>query len=94
MLKSKMLKSKLMLSSESSQGTALSSSPLVYRLAALIEHVGFTPHSGHYMAYKRLIPESLNSKSPKKVRKPKSKWVRANDSKISIINEKEVLSRV
>ena len=30
-----------------------------YKLAALIEHIGLTPHSGHYMAYKRLFPESL-----------------------------------
>ena len=30
-----------------------------YELGAMIEHVGFTPHSGHYMAYKRLFPESL-----------------------------------
>jgi uncharacterized UBP type Zn finger protein len=31
----------------------------IYKLAALIEHVGLTPHSGHYIAYKRLFPESL-----------------------------------
>lgn len=30
-----------------------------YKLAAMIEHVGLTPHSGHYMAYKRLFPECI-----------------------------------
>ena len=31
-----------------------------YKLAALIEHVGLTPHSGHYIAYKRLFAESID----------------------------------
>jgi len=32
-----------------------------YRLAAMVEHVGVTPHSGHYLAYKRLFAESIDS---------------------------------
>ena len=31
-----------------------------YKLAAMIEHIGLTPHSGHYMAYKRLFPETID----------------------------------
>lgn len=61
-----------------------------YRLGALVEHVGRTPHSGHYVAYKRLFPESLesrhnsNSKAAQQNTTIKDeqhcdKWVEAND---------------
>ena len=36
-----------------------------YKLAAVVEHVGLTPHSGHYVAYKRLFPESINTVNKK-----------------------------
>ena len=53
-----------------------------YTLGALVEHVGFTPHSGHYIAYKRLFPETTTKS------KYQGKWLQANDEKISIIEEK------
>ena len=40
-----------------------------YQLSSVIEHVGLVPQMGHYKAYKRLLPESLNSNA----------WVEAND---------------
>lgn len=57
-----------------------------YKLAALVEHVGLTPHSGHYIAYKRLFPESLDSKRKDKASNS-SKWLQANDERIQIIDE-------
>ena len=60
-----------------------------YKLASLIEHVGITPHSGHYMAYKRLFPESLEPNAEK----PHTKWLQANDEQIQIIEEEELLNR-
>ena len=57
----------------------------------MIEHLGMTPHSGHYMAYKRLFPESLHSvKGQKEFR---GKWLQANDENIKIIEESHVMSR-
>ena len=70
-------------------------------LGGLIEHVGFTPHSGHYVAYKRLFPESLEkarqdnkfNEEQKESDAHVDKWLQANDEKISIIKESQVLSR-
>jgi uncharacterized UBP type Zn finger protein len=60
-----------------------------YKLAALIEHVGMTPHSGHYIAYKRLFAESINRID----RKQSDKWVKVNDEILTIITEEQILSR-
>ena len=57
----------------------------------MIEHVGLTPHSGHYMAYKRLFPETIDIYPDKKGHT--DKWLRANDERISIIEEAELLKR-
>lgn len=62
-----------------------------YALGAMIEHIGLTPHSGHYMAYKRLFPESLKSRSEKA--QYRGKWLQANDEVIKIVDEKQVLGR-
>lgn len=45
-----------------------------YQLSSVIEHVGIVPQMGHYKAYKRLLPESLNSNA----------WVEANDDIIQM----------
>ena len=55
----------------------------VYRLAALIEHVGMTPRSGHYMAYKRLFPENIDEDD----KNLSLKWLKANDERLTIVEE-------
>jgi ubiquitin C-terminal hydrolase len=54
-----------------------------YQLSSVIEHVGIVPQMGHYKAYKRLLPESLNSNA----------WVEANDDIIQMRQTEEVLAR-
>jgi len=61
----------------------------VYRLAALIEHIGMTPRSGHYMAYKRLFPENIEDEDGHL----SFKWLKANDERLTIIEERELLGR-
>lgn len=55
----------------------------VYRLSALIEHVGMTPRSGHYMAYKRLFPENIDEDD----KNLSLKWLKANDERLTIVEE-------
>lgn len=56
----------------------------IYRLAAVIEHIGYTPRSGHYMAYRRLFPDNIaeDSDSGKKI---STKWLKVNDERITVI---------
>ena len=55
----------------------------MYDLCALVEHVGLSPQAGHYIAYKRLLPETPHSRA----------WVEANDCQIRLVSEAEVLRR-
>ena len=48
-----------------------------------------TPRSGHYMAYKRLFPENIDEDD----KNLSMKWLKANDERLTIIEEQEVLSR-
>ena len=65
-----------------------------YRLASLVEHHGFTPHSGHYVAYKKLISDFPNDLKPNVYSQQCSpKWIRANDEQITILNQEDVLNR-
>ncbi len=48
---------------------------LKYDLTALVEHVGYSPSNGHFLAYKKFL-ESMKS----------SLWVRANDDRVELVN--------
>ena len=51
----------------------------------MVEHFGLVPQSGHYIAYKRLMPEYMSGIECKK-------WVKANDEDIELsCLEEEVL---
>lgn len=62
-----------------------------YRLASLVEHHGLTPHSGHYVAYKKLLsdidarPNNLRPNAYSQKCSPK--WIRANDEQITILSQ-------
>ena len=62
----------------------------IYRLAAVIEHIGYTPRSGHYMAYKRLFPDNIEEAEDKKL---STKWLKVNDERITVIEEADLLNR-
>ena len=60
-----------------------------YRLSSLVEHFGLVPQSGHYIAYKRLMPEQREGTQGMACRK----WVQANDEDIQIVDVEQVLAR-
>jgi hypothetical protein len=57
-----------------------------FELCALVEHLGYTPSNGHYVAYRRF----LDFKKPSCASRV---WIRANDEYIDMLSADDVLMR-